>query len=359
MKYSITWSKYIDSNLINRLFATLNQQITAVPLVSTFSIEISEPLINTRLSSSDQCDPIISLFFNSFQLCELETQMSSLNMLGYLSPQVASTLMWFLKEMVRSYLFMKEKNYDELSPTLQALLGVDTECGVLILKFLLRKLSANFYVWSAENTTTCQTAKLLLEIVRNKEMSKLLYQNEQFWSISKIAVVNEMPWLLLPSNVKKIVIKSLVVSCSNSSAQQDANSQIQMHFFNTILKPIADRFDALTHLKPSAIHVESSIKEVMSLIETFNGILEGSSKNIVKDLLPFALPRIQQSVQLLDAYHNYGEIVELILGMFNCVIERFLVHLNDDVSTMEAKNQIYHCFLCLIQVFSKHNAGRF
>ena len=359
MKYSIKWSKYIDNNLINRLFSTLNNQITNVPLIST-STQISVSLIDTRLNATDQCDPIISLFFNSFQLCELETQMGALNMLSYLSPQVASTLMWFLKEMVRSYLFMKEKNYDELSSTLQALMGIDTECGVLILNFFLRKLSANFYVWSAENNTTTQTAKLLLEIVRNKEMSKILFQNEQFWSISKIAVVNEMPWLLLPSNVKKLIIKSLVVSCSNSGAQQSNDSQsslIQAHFFNTILKPIADRFDALMLLKPSEIHVESCIKEVMSLIETFNGILEGSSKNLVKDLIAFVLPRLQQAVQLLDAYHNYGEIVELILGLFNCVIEKFLVHLNDDMSMVDAKNQIYHSFLCLIQVFSKHNSG--
>jgi hypothetical protein len=71
--------------------------------------------------------------------------------------------------------------------------------------------------------------------------------------------------------------------------------------------------------------------------------------------LPFILPRLQQGVHLLDIYHNYGEIVELILCMFNGVIEKFLVHLND---WPEAKNQIYHCFLCLIQVFSKHNSSK-
>lgn len=241
-----------------------------------------------------------------------------------------------------------------MSPTLQILFGQETECANCTLNFLLKKLHNNFYIWSAENTTTSHTAKLLLEIVRHKEMSKILLQNQQFWSISKIAVVNEMPWLLLPSNVKKIIIKSLVVSCSSSTSSSNQND-MQLHFYNTILHPITVRFEALTNLKADQIHRETCIKEVMSLIETFNGIIEGASKNIIKHLLPFVLPRIEQSVQLLDAYHNYGEIVELILCMFNGVIEKFLSNINE---FPDAKKQIYHCFLCLIQVFSKHNSGK-
>ncbi len=42
-----------------------------------------------------------------------------------------------------------------------------------------------------------------------------------FRSISKIAVVNEMPWLLLPSSVKKLIIKSLVVSCSTNISSEN------------------------------------------------------------------------------------------------------------------------------------------
>lgn len=184
-------------------------------------------------------------------------------------------------------------------------------------------------------------------------MSKILLKNEQFWAISKIAVVNEMPWLLLPSSVKKLIIKSLVVSCSSGNNSPENNMQV--HFYNTILQPLTQRFEQLTNIKSDMIHREVCIKEVMSLIETFNGIVEGSSKAIVKDLIPFVLPRLQQAVQLLDVYHNYGEIVELILCMFNGVIERFLPYMAD---LPEPKGQIYHCFLCLIQVFSRHNSGK-
>jgi hypothetical protein len=50
----------------------------------------------------------------TLQLCELESQMHPIKMLQYMSPQVASTLMWFLKEFSRSYLFMNEKKYSQV-----------------------------------------------------------------------------------------------------------------------------------------------------------------------------------------------------------------------------------------------------
>ena len=50
---------------------------------------------------------------------------------------------------------------------------------------------------------------------------------------------------------------------------------MQMHFYTTILQPLIHRFEQLTAIKSEMIHREVCIKEVMSLIETFNGIIEG------------------------------------------------------------------------------------
>jgi hypothetical protein len=343
MKYSIKYSNYIDLNQIPNLLASLNQFVSTTHLSRQ---TICSNLIDLRMT--EKFDPIISVFINSFQLSELEIHMFALNMLEYLSPQVASTLIWFLTQMTESYLYMNEQIYNEISPSLHIVFGQDTECSKIILNYLLRKLINNFYIWSSESIVTIQTAKLLYEIVKKRNMVKLILQNEQFWQISKIAVVNEMPWVLLPSSVKKTIIKCLISSCD---AQ---NNLMQMHFFNTILTPLAERFEKLRVLKPEQIHSENTIKEVMSLIETFNGIVEGTSKSILKDIVPFALPRLEQGVNLLDAYHNYGEIVELVLHMFNNVIEKFLFNLTD---WPDVVNQIYHCFLCLIQVFTRHNSS--
>lgn len=258
-----------------------------------------------------------------------------------MSPQVASTLTWFLKEFSKNYLFMNERDhpqvmavaffsfrikkkkfysYFKLSPVLQHIFGDETECGISIINYLIRKLYSNFFIWSSENSVTTQTSKLFHTIVKNNDICKYLFKNEIFWSISKICISNEMPWLLLPSSVKKLIIKSLIISLSSSAISEYDNTVAasisleinkpgsslfnnnltKITFYETILKPLSQRFDALFIIKHENIHVESVIKEVMNLIDTFNGIIEGTSNNLVKQLFPFILPRLQQSVELLS-----------------------------------------------------------
>ena len=197
------------------------------------------------------------------------------------------------------------------------------------------------------------------ELVRNKQICRVLLESEQLWSICEIVLVDKMPWIQLPSSVKKMVIKCLVLCCANST-----NDQIKLQFNASVLEPLSIRLDALTSSTSSSlnkldgdnnsIHSESTIRKVMSLMETLNGIIEGASPSFINFLLPFVLSRIKQGVHLLDIYHNYGEIVELVLCMFNGVIENVLPHLID---WPQATAQIYQCFLQLIQVFSKQNSG--
>lgn len=165
---------------------------------------------------------------------------------------------------------------------------------------------------------------------------------------------NDLPWSHLSPNVKKTIIKSLVVCFSHSNESIDSMKQ---HFVSTILEPLATRLNTLLGslaVSPPLVHNKATIQEVVSLLETLNGLVEGTSPSLVEHLLPFVLPRLEQGVHLLDVYHNYGEIVELILGMFNSIIEKFLPHMS---ARPEQKNQLYHNFLCLIQIFSKHNTG--
>ena len=95
-------------NLINRLFSST--LFHSVGTQQGNNVIANKELLETKLADYEHLDPIIRLLLNSFQLCELENQMFSLNMLHIISPQVASTLMWFMKEFVRNYLYMKEVN---------------------------------------------------------------------------------------------------------------------------------------------------------------------------------------------------------------------------------------------------------
>lgn len=162
----------------------------------------------------------------------------------------------------------------------------------------------NFVIWSAENNITTQTAQLFQSIVKSAQRSKYLLKSEVFWSMSKICLNNEMPWILLPSNIKKLIIKCLIICLSSSSGSENAEdkSATLTNFFNTILTPLSQRFDAI--FEKQNLHVESVIKEVMSLIETFNGVIEGTTVGLIKSLFPFIQPRLEQSVRLLGIFNK-------------------------------------------------------
>ncbi|CAF0887255.1 unnamed protein product [Brachionus calyciflorus] len=349
MSYSAKISQTVDSNLLNSLILKLNET-TQVHNQPNYPILNSINLNLIDFKMPNNFDPILSFIFTSLQLTEIENHMFSLNMLNYLSPQVATSLSWFLRELSQCLLFMPESNYSFISPTLQHVFGQDTHSGCLILNFLIRKILINFYIWSSETVCTSQTAKILLAISKNKNMSRFLMNNETYWSISRVMTnSNEQPWTLLSSNVKKLIIKSLILSSSG---------QINTNVLN-ILQVLTNRFDALRNVKPISLQSESRIKEVMSLLECLNGVIEASNKNNLSYIVPVVLPRLEQGVHLLDLYHNYGEIVELILCMFNGVIEKLLTQLNDDLNEhLIVKNKILECFLGLIQIFAKHNQKR-
>ncbi len=128
---------------------------------------------------------------------------------------------------------------------------------------------------------TTETAKLFSILVKNTEICKYLFKNEIYWSISKICIDNEMPWILLPPIVKKLIIKSLVVSLSVTVSIDS--------FIESIIRPLIQRFDSLFTKSRETLHSEIVIKEVMSLIETFNGVIEGilgkKIKNIINNML--------------------------------------------------------------------------
>lgn len=176
MAYSIRCSQFVNVELVTDLITRLGQLDPSTP-TPTQQRSPPVPLLNmvsTRLveacpGANDPVDPVTSLFFSSFRLSELEIYAKSrmsVNttrpMFEYLSPQVSETLMWFMRESVRAYVFMTEKNYDELSSILHLVFAPDTPLAALVLNFLLRKILINFHIWSAENTITSQSAKLLL-----------------------------------------------------------------------------------------------------------------------------------------------------------------------------------------------------
>jgi len=86
-----------------------------------------------------------------------------------LSPQVACTVVWFLRHFSKSYLFPNEHEYSQLSVTLASVFGEDTVGGKWMIGFLLEKVKTNLVYWSSEAALAEDTVLLLLSLVDNKK----------------------------------------------------------------------------------------------------------------------------------------------------------------------------------------------
>nr|CAD7403480.1 unnamed protein product [Timema poppensis] len=78
-----------------------------------------------------------------FRLCEVERRAVDVNLIHLLSPEVGSTLMWFLRRWSLSYLLPVERLYSEMSMALLTAFGKDTEGALWTMNFLLGKIESN------------------------------------------------------------------------------------------------------------------------------------------------------------------------------------------------------------------------
>lgn len=63
----------------------------------------------------ERCDHVIRIVFNVLKICIVEDYAVSISLAHFLSPEVGSTLMWFLKRWCLSYLLPVENYYQEVS----------------------------------------------------------------------------------------------------------------------------------------------------------------------------------------------------------------------------------------------------
>lgn len=97
MQYSITQ--------VNRHETTLEATIKTIHAIKD-KVAIPE--------NFDQCDHVIRVLFSVFKLCSVEDYASSVKLSQFMSPEVGSTLMWFLKRWCLSYLLPVENYYQEV-----------------------------------------------------------------------------------------------------------------------------------------------------------------------------------------------------------------------------------------------------
>lgn len=87
----------------------------------------------------------------------------------FLSPEVASSVLWFLQRWSTSYLLLDEERFTDLSPVLVSCHGRDSNGGVWASRFLLDHSLAHITHFHAEPTVIQDAVKLLTSLVQNRD----------------------------------------------------------------------------------------------------------------------------------------------------------------------------------------------
>lgn len=97
-------------------------------------------------------------------------------------------------------------------------------------------------------------------------------------------------------------------------------------------------------------HEDGLRNQIISICESFIGCVQGSHITTCGQLYNHIQPVTNTMVDLLGLYHNYPNIVELILEFYHESARKMLCYLN-----LSASRSFYQQTVNLIQMYAHHN----
>lgn len=154
----------------------------------------------------------------------------------------------------------------------------------------------------------------------------------------------------LPPAVKRGLMKGLIViayTCEDQSSREQ--------YWAKVLRPLVDKFNAQIRREDMRrVYNDDKIRNnLMSTMESFVGVIQGSHVTTVQQIFGFLQPVLASLVDLLGLYHNYSDIVEIILEIFCEAAKRILCFLNQADSRI-----LFQRSVDCIQMYANHNKGR-
>ncbi|KAF7282013.1 hypothetical protein GWI33_003674 [Rhynchophorus ferrugineus] len=296
----------------------------------------------------DQCDHVIRIVYNILRLCSIEDAAISMKLGHFLSPEVGSTLMWFLNRWCLSYLLPVETFYNEMSPVLLSCLGKDTECARLVVCFILNKIAVNLYSFQSESVLLKDTVKLFSDIVCTKQKSVYIIKMEAMAKL--LNLTEQVQPGTLPPNILRGLYKGFILAGACLSNPQESNT-----YYETVLNPLKVKFKSLTELQnfTSVCHDDKVQKLVIDLLESLIGVARGAQIFSVGILFSFLAPILAELHVFLTVYKDYQVIVQLILELFGQCAKYMLCYLQP----LDSK-KLYESSLATVQAYAKCNANR-
>ncbi|XP_077977331.1 exportin-4-like [Glandiceps talaboti] len=332
MEYSIGESQNVNIDTTLRVLGSPGEKVSSIP------------------GSDQSSDKVVRLIAAVFRLSEVERRAVNAQLSSLLSPQVGATTMWFLRRWCLSYLLPNERYYAQMSLPITAAFGRDTEGGRWSIGFLVDKILSNLSVWSSEQALAMDTVNLLVALVQQKNRCETVIKCEGLWTLAKRHATNLAPLDLLPEDIKCNLMKALVMA-GNSAGDADTKHR----YWSQLLQPVQQRFKHLLQQENfQRIAQEENVKrEIVTLLSLLKGTVLGTRLDNVSTVFSFSLPLLSESVSLLSTYHNYPEVIVMVLEVFREVANHIICYISE-----RDTNRFYEVSLSLLQTYSKYNAGK-
>lgn len=176
-----------------------------------------------------------------------------------------------------------------------------------------------------------------------------IVKSDGFWNL--VELQSKLEPGLVPQAVKRGLFKGFVLA---GAAVEDVNNRAE--YWKRILSPVQERFKTiLCQENFNRIYQEEGVKtEIIDILESFTGITAGSHISTVHELFSFMSSILSELSTLLNLYHNYQLIVQLVLELFCECAKRMLCYLSHADS-----KKLYEYCLSTVQTYANCNANRF
>ncbi|GAB6027178.1 hypothetical protein CHUAL_013931 [Chamberlinius hualienensis] len=344
----------------NTLFAYNDGEVLPVPdKIMQYSIEqaqnvdigMSLQLLTThRLQPDDvnRCDRVLRLVAGIFHLCYLEKTALGCKLFSLLSPELASTLVWFFENWSLTYLLFNEAYYDQISGALSSAFGRGTDMGQWILRFLLDLITSNLATWDSETSVVDGTVSLLLAISDSREKCVSILKLDG--AINTI-ISDVLPVLKrLSKSAKKNMMKALILIAS--AEHNFANSD---SLFYKLLQPLRDQWSHITSTEWSAnrCNDHSTKVQVVHILESVTGVMKASDATNAVSLFSYTYPVLRDCASILEVYRNYQDVIETVLELHVEAAKRLLCFLPQTESCC-----LYSSCISAMKVFAATTNGR-
>ncbi|KAB7501683.1 Exportin-4 [Armadillidium nasatum] len=320
----------------------------SVDMEATLNLLANPAQLPGDIPNSCNADPVIRLMSDILRLCETESQALTANLGHLLSPEVSSSLMWFLRRFCLTFLLPNESYYSELSISLTSSFGRDSEGAVWTLNYLLKTVEKNLRLRSSEPALVEDTVNLLVTMADSKERGILLMKSEGLMELVNLQHSETLG--TLSSAAQRGLMQGLVM-CAADIGDAEAKNK----YWNHVLDPVINQFRVLVSSEtfPKQYHDEAVKRKVLYHIDNFVGIVQGCLISTAQCLFSRVIVVLEDIVKILDIYHNYPIVVESVMELFVECGRRMLCFL-----TPAASKQLYKASVELVSAYAKHNLGK-